>query len=125
VIGGKYTLTVRNTSDARLGSGQGGKRVKLDYLGSAQLPTTQHKSDPPTQTQAKDAVATAKVHITSSPSGGEIYVDGKFFGNTPSDVTLTAGEHVVKITVGGREWSRTIQITAGEITVNADVANNK
>jgi hypothetical protein len=124
-VGGKYTLTVRNTSDARLESGSGGKRIKLDYLSSAGLPTTQPKSEALTQTQAKDALATAKVHITSSPTGGEIFVDGKFFGNTPSDITLTVGEHVLKVTVGGREWSRTVQITAGEITVHADLANEK
>jgi hypothetical protein len=124
-VGGKYTLTVRNTSDARLESGSGGKRIKLDYLSSAGLPTTQPKSEALTQTQAKDALATAKVHITSSPTGGEIFVDGKFFGNTPSDITLTVGEHVLKVTVGGREWSRPVQITAGEITVHADLANEK
>src|SRR2546427_7521972 len=87
-VGGKYTLTVRNTSDARLESGSGGKLIKLDYLSSAGLPTTQPKSEALTQTQAKDALATAKVHITSSPTGGEIFVDGKFFCNTPFAIKL-------------------------------------
>jgi hypothetical protein len=59
--------------------------------------------------------------MTSSPSGGEIYVDGKFFGNTPSDITVAAGEHIVKVAVGGKEWSRTIEITAGEISVHAEI----
>jgi hypothetical protein len=63
----------------------------------------------------------ARVHVTSLPSGGEIYVDGKFFGNTPSDITLAAGEHVFKITVGGKEWSRSVQITAGEISLHAEM----
>jgi PEGA domain len=73
------------------------------------------------QAQTASTPETAKVHITSSPTGGEIYVDGKFFGNAPSDITLPAGEHLVKITIGGKEWSRTIEITPGEITVHADV----
>ncbi len=73
------------------------------------------------QAQAVSTPETAKVHITSSPTGGEIYVDGKFFGNTPSDITLPAGEHIVKITIGGKEWSRSIEITPGEITVHADL----
>jgi hypothetical protein len=51
--------------------------------------------------------------VTSSPSGGEIYVDGRFFGNTPSDITLAVGEHLVEITHSGRKWSRTVQITPG------------
>lgn len=63
----------------------------------------------------------ATVHITSSPSGGEIYIDGKFFGNTPSDVKLNAGEHLVKITLAGKDWSRTIQITSGEINLHAEM----
>ena len=61
----------------------------------------------------------ATVHFTSSPSGGEIYGDGKFVGNTPSDLAIATGEHVVKVTIGGKEWSRSIQITSGEISVHA------
>jgi hypothetical protein len=73
------------------------------------------------QSQAASAPETAKVHITSSPTHGEIYVDGKFFGNAPSDITLPVGQHIVKITIGGKEWSRSIEITPGEITVHADL----
>jgi hypothetical protein len=50
------------------------------------------------------ATAPATVHFASSPTGGEIDVDGKFFGNTPSDIS--SGEHAIKITAGGKEWSR-------------------
>jgi hypothetical protein len=62
------------------------------------------------------------VHFASTPSGGEIYVDGKFFGNTPSDISLATGEHTVRIVVGGKEWTRTVQITAGEVRIQADLA---
>jgi len=64
----------------------------------------------------------ATVHITSSPSGGEIYIDGRYFGNTPSQVRLTAGEHTVKVTIGTNQWSRRVQITSGEITVHAEIS---
>jgi PEGA domain len=57
----------------------------------------------------------ARVHITSSPSGGEIYVDGKFYGNTPSEIVLYAGEHVVKVVLSGKGWTKTVQIAPGEI----------
>jgi len=65
----------------------------------------------------------AKVHITSVPSGGEISVDGKFFGNTPSDINLASGEHIVR--VGGKEWTRTVQITGGEIQLQAELPASK
>lgn len=40
---------------------------------------------------------------------------------TPSDITLPVGEHALKVTIGGKEWSRTLQITAGEINVHAEI----
>jgi membrane-associated protease RseP (regulator of RpoE activity) len=66
-----------------------------------------------------DPIGKATVHITSTPSGGEIYVDGKFYGNAPSDITLPAGEHMVKVTFGGKEWARAVQVTPGEIQLHA------
>jgi hypothetical protein len=116
-IGAKYTLSVRNTSDARLESTSLGdeppKNDKLAYLSSAALPPS-----PATES----ALQGVKVHVTSSPSGGEIYIDGKFFGSTPSEIAVPAGQHLVKVTIGGKEWLRSIEITAGEIAVHADVA---
>jgi hypothetical protein len=118
-IGSNYLLTVRNTSDARLEGTAGGKPGKLDYLSSAELSVPNPQAAPP----ESQSVTTpeARVHVTSTPSGGEIYVDGKFFGNTPSDITLTVGEHIVKVLVDGKEWSRSVQITTGEIHLHADV----
>jgi len=120
-IGRRYTLTLRNTSDARLDDAYGSKPIKLDYLSSAALPvqTAQPKS---AQAQVVTASGEGRVHVTSSPSGGEIYVDGKFFGNTPSDITLASGEHLFKVTIGAKEWSRSVQITAGEVRVHAEIA---
>jgi hypothetical protein len=112
---------VRNTSDARLEDAYGTKPIKLEYLSSATLPA-QAPQQTPAQPQAVTVGGEAKVHVTSSPSGGEIYVDGKFYGNTPSDITLAAGEHVFKVTGGGKEWSRAVLITSGEIRVHAEMA---
>ena len=119
-IGSKYTLTVNNTSDARLEDSTGGRSAKLEYLSSAKRSAPPARTPTPTQAPAVGSIVEAKVHITSSPSGGEIYIDGKFLGNTPSDIILPAREHVVKVTLGGKEWTRTVQITAGEIRVHAD-----
>jgi PEGA domain len=116
-IGSKYILSVRDASDARLEGLSGNTPVKLEYLKSARLPvesptTPEHPLAPATQ---------ATVHMTSSPSGADIYVDGKFCGNTPSDLTLAAGEHSVRVAVSGKEWSRVVQITAGEIRIHAEI----
>jgi hypothetical protein len=121
VIGGKYTLTIRNTSDARLAEAGGGKASKLEFLSSVGLPVATSQPAKATQPGVVSTSEMAKVHFTSSPSGGEIYVDGKFVGNTPSDITITAGEHLVRVTSGGKEWSRTIQITSGEISLHAEI----
>jgi hypothetical protein len=120
-IGGTYALSVQNTSDARLVSASAAKPIKLDYLSSAALPASTVKQAQSYQPQPIGSAGPARVHITSSPSGGEIYIDGKFFGNAPSDVTLSAGEHVVKVTLGGKEWTRTVQITGGEIQLRAEL----
>lgn len=88
---------------------------------SAASPTHSFQSLLPLQALATGATGEAKAHVTSSPSGGEIYVDGIYFGNTPSDITLPAGEHFVRVTLGGKEWTRTLQITAGEIHVHAEM----
>jgi hypothetical protein len=65
--------------------------------------------------------AVGKVQITSLPSGAEILVDGKFAGCTPSEVMLVPGEHGVKVGLNGREWSRTLTISRGRITLHADL----
>lgn len=125
-IGTKYTFTVRSTSDARLEDtveGKPSKPDRLEYLSSAALPVTEPQAAAPPQAQAASAPATARVHIMSTPSGGEIYVDGKFFGNAPSDIALAAGEHIVKVTIGGKEWSRAVQITSGEISLHAEIGS--
>jgi hypothetical protein len=118
-IGDRYRLTVNSTSDALLQDSTGRISNILEYLRSASLsPLSASK---PTSTQAAGAVGEAKVHITSSPSGGEIYVDGKFFGNTPSDITLPVAEHSMRVALGSKEWTRSVQITVGDIHIDADL----
>src|ERR1700722_19187919 len=66
-----------------------------------------------------------KVYVTSTPDGGEVYVDGKFRGNAPSYILLSAGEHVVKVVLRQKEWTRTIEITGGEIHIQADLVEER
>lgn len=83
------------------------------------------RGQPQVATTAETTVETAKVHVTSRPDGGEVYVDGKFRGNTPSDILIPKGEHVVKVVLHQKEWMRTVEITGGEVHIQADLADEK
>ena len=58
--------------------------------------------------------------LKSDPDGGEISLDGKFFGNTPSTVQLPQGECSASIQKPGfMPWQRTVTITPGGIVTSA------
>ncbi|MGO9617493.1 MAG: PEGA domain-containing protein [Bryobacteraceae bacterium] len=59
-----------------------------------------------------------KCSFSSTPPGAEITVDWRYVGNTPSEIGLGTGTHVVVISMPGfAEWKR-------ELTVAADSAVN-
>jgi len=59
-----------------------------------------------------------KCNFSSTPSGAEITVDWRYVGNTPSEIGLSPGTHVVAISLPGfAEWKR-------ELTVEANSAVN-
>jgi hypothetical protein len=65
---------------------------------------------------AASSVAAVKVKcdFTSTPPGAEISVDWRYVGNTPSEIGLSAGTHIVVISMPGfAEWKR-------ELTVGSD-----
>jgi hypothetical protein len=63
----------------------------------------------------------ATVTVKSTPPGADINVDGKFMGNTPSTIQLSAGDHVVSVEKEGlRPWQRGMTVSAGgNITIDA------
>jgi len=81
------------------------------------------KAPEPTPHESVSAVAKspARVHITSSPSGGEIYVDGKFYGSTPSEIVLYTGEHIVKVVLSGKEWTSRLRKNRAEPAISWSV----
>jgi hypothetical protein len=45
------------------------------------------------------------------PDGAEVYVDGKFVGNTPETLKLSVGPHNISLKAEGRkDWQRSIEI---------------
>jgi hypothetical protein len=61
------------------------------------------------------------LEVSSEPSGAEIYVDGVFNSSTPSKLSLTVGEHTIKVARPGfKDWERKIVVDARSLkTVNA------
>lgn len=59
--------------------------------------------------------------FTSEPQGAEIYVDGKFMGDTPSMIILAPGSHELRISADQfAPWSRTLDASAGnKLTIRA------
>jgi hypothetical protein len=54
---------------------------------------------------------TGSVLIASDPPGAEIYIDGKFVGQTPSTIRLPSGSHRIEVkSQGKQEWERSLQV---------------
>jgi len=51
------------------------------------------------------------VHITSEPSNADVYVDGKFLGQTPVDAELTFATHNFVLNNGTKKNTQDIEIT--------------
>jgi hypothetical protein len=61
-------------------------------------------------------------HISSTPAGAYIQVDGKYVGATPADVDLTCCFHDVTISKPGRKpWTRRVRNTGRQVKIHADL----
>jgi hypothetical protein len=69
------------------------------------------------------ATASGKLSISSNPAGADIELDGSFMGNTPSDLAIAEGDHIIQIKKPGfTPWERRLKITAGStVHVEADL----
>ncbi len=56
-------------------------------------------------------IAASTVSFSSEPSGAEIYIDGKFVGQTPATISVQPGSHVVVVKAKGRKnWQRDLEV---------------
>ena len=54
--------------------------------------------------------------FTSTPPGADITIDGSYVGNTPSEIGLSTGTHVVVIAkVGFGEWRRVLTVASDSV----------
>lgn len=91
--------------------------MHLDMARFGAAPPTVANTNP-----AASASAQATLAIASTPPGADIEVDGSFVGNTPSTVTLATGSHQVVVKKKGfADWSKTLNITSGNINLNAEL----
>jgi hypothetical protein len=86
--------------------------------GRAEKQSGEHPDDPFATCTSSTA---ACVVFTSEPQGADIYIDGKFVGNTPSMILLAAGSHILRIEAETfAPWSRTFEASAGnKVTIHA------
>ncbi len=75
---------------------------------------------PPASAQGdiSEKVLTGKVrcNFSSVPSGAEITIDWRYVGNTPSEISLSTGTHVVVISAPGfAEWKRELTVAADSV----------
>jgi len=88
---------------------------------SAQVPVPAPVQAPSATAAAGGPRESVKCSFASTPSGGEVMVDGQYVGSTPSVISLTVGNHVVQVLLPGYgQWKRELAVSPGsELTVNA------
>jgi PEGA domain len=64
-----------------------------------------------------------RCNFSSTPSGAEITLDGRYMGNTPSEIGLTTGTHVILLSMPGfARWKRELTVVTGsELNVSASL----
>jgi hypothetical protein len=72
------------------------------------------------QAVPSEKVEKVKCNFSSTPTGADINLDGKYVGSTPSEISLSVGLHVVVLSMPGfTQWKRELTVLSGsELTVN-------
>jgi len=90
-----------------------GTEITAYINGNVQLDRT--KFD--TQTQASQS----QIRPPRNPVH-EVEVDGSFMGNTPSQLSLVAGDHTIKLSKSGfKPWERRLKVSGGTVSLNAEL----
>ena len=86
-------------------------------------PAVTSPSSPPNQ--PSDGFGT--VSVSSDPDAAEVYLDGKFVGNTPATLKIPTGGHAVRLTSPNRaDWERAVEILKdSQVNLRAQLAPAK
>lgn len=120
----EYGRVVGITAEKRVRNDSGEDVTGLNFALSAEnlirvlgrfYPETEEAKRP------ADAGGYGSVNVSSDPAGADIYLDGKFVGNTPSMLHLPAGAHKIQIQAAKtKSWERDLDVLKdSEITVHA------
>lgn len=84
-----------------------------------QAPTT--PSVLPNPPSADEGAPNGTVNVLADNSGGEIFLDGNFVGNSPAKLKLAPGRHSVEVKLAGhKEFRRELNVVAGsDLTLRA------
>lgn len=75
-------------------------------------PTVGTEATTPNQTKSASA-SLATISLSSNPDGADIFTDDAFVGSAPAALKLSAGKHIIKVTMAGfKDWSREITALA-------------
>jgi len=97
-------------------------------MASTPAPTAAAPAPTPSAGAAQESVAgQVRCSFTSTPSGADITLDGKYVGSTPSAINVGAGAHTVVFSMPGfAPWTRELTVAAGsDLTVNAILQKGK
>ena len=100
-----------------------GTEVPTFINGNFGLDMAKFRAPAPLQVASEAQASTSSdVSVTSNPAGADIEVDGAFVGDTPSTITVTAGDHTISIKKPGfTPWERTVKVSGGKIQISAEL----
>jgi hypothetical protein len=102
-----------------------GTEITAFINGDAPLDLAKFQPQSPTPIVGTNTTSAATLDFSSNPAGAEIDIDGNYAGNTPSSMSVAAGEHAIKISKPGfKTWERKLKINAGNIKVGAELEPN-
>lgn len=95
------------------GEGKGAKEKTADNKPTEGKPTE----------SASAELAKGTVNVSSTPTGGDVLVDGEFVGNSPAVLKLSPGKHAVTVKMSGyKDWSKEITVQSGsEVQLTANL----
>jgi PEGA domain-containing protein len=100
-----------------------GTEVPTFINGNLALDMAKFREPAPVQAASEAQASTSSdVAVTSNPSGADIEVDGAFVGDTPSTITITAGDHTISLKKPGfTPWERIVKVSGGRIQITAEL----